>query len=213
MSSTASLPIGRWLRQHTFQSADGEHNVASRPLTKDRSLTEMIDYVVRKHHRYLRRELPAVQAVLDRTTVANGGAHPELLEVSRVFEALRAEVTTQLIKEEQVLFPSIQLLEQQPECSCGLYLEDALWVIENEHRRALEALSRLRWLTGGYVTPRDGGPLYARLMSQFCELEADLQVHVEFECHVLFPAAGRLAEKRQDEDRAGAPTVPLDERW
>jgi len=212
MSSTASFPIGRSLERSVPRSARPDPNPPGHPRAEERSLAEMIDHVVRKHHSYLRRELPAVQGVLDRTTVANGGAHPELFEVARVFEALRAEVTTQLIKEEQVLFPSIQLLAQR-ECSCSLYLEDALWVIENEHRRALEALSRLRWLTGGYVTPRDGGPLYARLMSQFCELEADLQVHIEFECHVLFPAAARLAEELQDEDLAGAPTVPLDESW
>jgi regulator of cell morphogenesis and NO signaling len=208
MSSTASFPIGRWLQR---PAASSENNPPGGPPADERSLAEMIDHVVRTHHSYLRRELPNVQGVLDRTSDAHGDAHPELLEVARVFEALRAEVTTQLIKEEQVLFPSIQLLQQQPECRCGLYLEDALWVIENEHRRALEALSRLRWLTGGYVTPRDGDPLYARLMSQFCELEADLQLHVEFECHVLFPAAARLAEQLQEENDAEAPIVLLDE--
>ncbi|MEQ8786407.1 MAG: hemerythrin domain-containing protein [Pirellulaceae bacterium] len=197
MSSSASLPTLPLFRMHAASVSTHDRGDPGDASVIAPSLAKLIDRIVQTHHGFLRRELPRTQNLLGRVSVEQGARHPELDETARVFAALRAELTAQLAKEEQILFPAIKRLEapsdDRVEIAAGL--TDVLWVFETEHRRAIEALSRLRWLTAGYVTPGDGDALYARLMSQLSELEADLHVHIDTECNLLFPTARRLAEK------------------
>ena len=45
------------------------------------SATKLIDWIVNRHHRYVRAEIPAINALLDRTVARHGAAHPELAEM------------------------------------------------------------------------------------------------------------------------------------
>lgn len=197
------LDVGDVLRQ-IDAAAEGLLPRAMSDVAAHTSLAALIDHVVATHHDYLRRELPAVQSLLGRTAQSHGFAHGELHEAVRVFDALASELTSQIGREEQVLFPAIRRLEEGERDGDARSLDDAIWVIETEHRRAGEAMSRLRWLTGGYVTPRDGCPRYAQLMSRLAGIEADLHLHIHKEDNVLFPRARDLAERCGEAARSTA---------
>ena len=73
--------------------------------------------------------------------------HPELLEVQRAYDELRADLEPHLAKEERVLFPMIRELARRrsavPEFHCGT-LRNPISVMLREHDRAGELLAELR---------------------------------------------------------------------
>src|SRR5262245_23086500 len=75
------------------------------------SMLELIDHIVATHHAYLRRELPRLAGLAGQVVAAHGGRHPELHELRDVFDRLRDELTSHMLKEEKVLFPIIARLE------------------------------------------------------------------------------------------------------
>jgi regulator of cell morphogenesis and NO signaling len=80
------------------------------------SLGELIDHIVGTHHEYLRRELPAVQARLDKVYRAYNERHgPTLTGLPEVFEGLRAELEMHIREKEMILFPAIAASEAAAE--------------------------------------------------------------------------------------------------
>jgi regulator of cell morphogenesis and NO signaling len=49
------------------------------------SATRLIDWIVNRHHAYVRAEIPAIISLLDRTVARHGAAHPELAEIRARF--------------------------------------------------------------------------------------------------------------------------------
>jgi regulator of cell morphogenesis and NO signaling len=126
----------------------------------------------------------------------HGDRHPELHEVRRLVEAIRADLEPHLRKEEQVLFPMVRELAaatSAPSFHCGS-LRNPITVMGIEHDRAGDLLAELRAATRHYRTPEDGCASYRALYAGLAELEADTHLHVHKENNVLFPAA--LAAER-----------------
>ena len=71
---------------------------------------DLVDHIEATHHRYLWQELPRLSALIDKVTSVHGARHPELDDVARCFETLRADLEPHLVKEERVLFPMIREL-------------------------------------------------------------------------------------------------------
>src|SRR5262249_18575262 len=71
---------------------------------------ELAAHIVEVHHAFLKRELPAVEALAAKVLAAHGERHPELAEIHRLVTALRADLEPHLLKEERVLFPAISAL-------------------------------------------------------------------------------------------------------
>lgn len=160
---------------------------------------ELVDHLEATHHAYLHDELPRLSALAGKVVGAHGERHPELAEVQRTFEALRADLEPHLAKEERVLFPMIRELDggdARVAFHCGS-LQQPISVMLREHDVAGELLARLRQLTDGYRTPGDGCASYGALYAGLAELEADTHLHVHKENNVLFPAVV-LLEQAQD---------------
>lgn len=162
------------------------------------SLTQLADHIVAQHHSYLRSELPRLSALLDRVAVAHGDRHPEMLQAREVFAALQAELTAHMMKEEQVLFPIIRLLDSTPQeergeldFHCGS-VENPIRVMEHEHDDAGAALRKLRELTSNYTAPADACETFRVLLAGLEKLEADMHQHVHKENNILFPGATKL---------------------
>ena len=75
---------------------------------------ELLDHVVEVHHRYLWDELPRINALVDKIVSVHGDRHPELAEVQRLFVALRADLEPHLTNEEEVVFPALRTLANDP---------------------------------------------------------------------------------------------------
>ena len=70
----------------------------------------LIAHIVKKHHGYVRQSLPLIQEHLAKVVAAHGSRHPELAFIESQFSKVADELLLHLVKEEQVLFPYIELL-------------------------------------------------------------------------------------------------------
>ncbi|MFQ5498792.1 MAG: iron-sulfur cluster repair di-iron protein [Candidatus Zixiibacteriota bacterium] len=160
------------------------------------SLTELADHIETTHHAYLKKELPRLNQLMEKVVAAHSERHPELPKVAATLNALTAELTQHLAKEEQVLFPIIRQMDSTGDTNfhCG-EVAAPINVMEMEHNNAGNALASLRSLTDGYQPPEDGCTTYKALMAGLAELEFDIHQHILKESSILFPRAIALEQK------------------
>ncbi|MGH9633071.1 MAG: iron-sulfur cluster repair di-iron protein [Bryobacteraceae bacterium] len=174
-----------------MQSAD--HDWGTAPLT------ELIGHIVRTHHEYLLRELPAIQTRLEKVyRVYNQRYSPALIGLPEVFKSLRAELELHLRKEEKILFPAIAAYEAAARAGQPLpakpfgAFSNPIRMMEVEHESTGEALAAIREITRDFEVPDYACVTYRALMSGLDELERDLHMHIHLENNILFPRAEKL---------------------
>ena len=164
-------------------------------------LAKLADYVVERHHDYLRSNLPSIAFKLDKVVQAHGDRHPAVVDLRPVFAGLSAELTSHMAKEEMVLFPHIAALERSarertaPPLAPGGTVRNPIRMMEHEHDDAGRALERMRTLTDDYQPPQDACNTFRALYAQLAELEQDLHTHIHLENNILFPRAVQLEER------------------
>jgi regulator of cell morphogenesis and NO signaling len=163
---------------------------------------ELIDYIVTKHHAYVREALPTIAAHAEKIARVHGDRHPELAEVARLFDAVVEDMTSHMWKEEHILFPFIAALataaehkRPAPVAPFGS-VENPIRMMEMEHETAGGAMDRIRELTNDYTQPADGCTTYAITLKELESFERDLHAHVHLENNVLFPRALALQAAR-----------------
>lgn len=151
---------------------------------------DLVDHIESVHHRYLGVELPRISALIDKIVAVHGDRHPELAEVQRLHNELRADLEPHLVREEQVLFPMIRQLVVPTDGPRpgNRDLAEQIGALTDEHETVGRLLEKLNRVTGGYATPTDGCATYAACYRALAELEADTHLHVHKESNVLFPA-------------------------
>lgn len=164
-------------------------------------LGELVEHIVRVHHAYLKKALPRLRLLVRTVLNAHGERHgPMLRQVSDVFGALDAELSSHLLKEEHVLFPYIAAAEARaaggaPKTSPPFgTVRNPIRQMEHEHQSAGDALDKLRQATGGYRLPSDACPTFAALYEELQAMEADLHQHIHLENNILFPRALDMEE-------------------
>lgn len=189
-----ALDVGRVvseIAESDLRDADDEHDRVDYAAM---AAGELADHVVETHHVYLRRELPRLSDLIDKTAAAHGARHPELGDLRATFSGLREELELHLFKEERVLFPLIKQLEAARApfpIHCGT-VGNPIRVMTHEHDDAGAALERMRALTGGFQAPPDGCTTFRALYEGLAALEADLHRHIHKENNILFPKAAAL---------------------
>ena len=161
----------------------------------DWELDALASFIVRTHHGYVKDALPALTAYTAKLAAVHGDRHPELREVAELTRQVAAEMTTHMVKEEQVLFPYIVALAQAsrantaiPEAPFGA-IDSPIRMMEHEHESAGKAMARIRQLTGDYTPPADGCTTYRVSLQALEAFESDLHAHVHLENNILFPRA------------------------
>ena len=76
------------------------------------SLGELIAHINATHHVFVRTECPRIQELAAKVVSKHAEKHPELAQVQEIFGALASELSTHLMKEEQILFPYIVRMEE-----------------------------------------------------------------------------------------------------
>jgi regulator of cell morphogenesis and NO signaling len=167
-----------------------------------RSLTDLIAHIIGKHHAYVRSELPRIDNLITKVVGVHGARRPELTQVKSAFAELARELSHHMLKEEQILFPYIERMEQAaqngsepPEPFFGT-VQNPIRMMMQEHTAAGGETALLRRLTSGYAPPDDACISYRTLYSALAEFEADLHQHIHLENNILFPRAIAL-ENRQ----------------
>lgn len=162
----------------------------------DRSVAELTQYIIAKHHEYLRAELPIIERLLqDCMNNTQEGYTRQLLAITRNFRKFRSGIENHLKKEEAILFPMIESLEtavrtgvRPPQLPFGT-IQHPIAVMEQEHEVARRELAQIREFTETYRSEASAADVYSSFLSRFEQLEADLDVHSRLEGEVLFPRA------------------------
>lgn len=159
----------------------------------------VVDHVVKTHHRYVRRALPALVQFTAKVARVHGEAYPAVVDVSNLVDELARVMPVHLEEEETSLFPFIT---SGPEDDPSR-LRDLVGQLEDDHDHAGGIMRRLREITAGYSPPPEACNTWRASWKLLAEFEEDLHRHVHLENNVLFPRALAAAGCSD----SGAPTA------
>jgi regulator of cell morphogenesis and NO signaling len=167
---------------------------------KTRPLAELIAHIVATHHGYVRQETPRIQGLMTKVLAKHGPTHPEIGQIDELFSAISQELSTHILKEEQVLFPYIEKMEAAvlagepvPVAFFGTVKRPIANMVA-EHDDAGALLAKIRSLSGGYTAPAGACPTFLGLYQGLQEFERDLHHHVHLENNILFPRAVEMEQ-------------------
>ncbi len=172
----------------------------------DAPLGELVRHIVDVHHAYMKTALPRLRSLVPTVLKAHAVQHGDVLrQVQDLFNALDAELSSHLMKEEQVLFPFIITAEShmqdglpKPLSPCGSVCHP-IQQMEYEHESAGRALAKLREVTCEYALPPDACPTFRAMYEELQRMEADLHQHIHLENNILFPRTIELEKQAGEE--------------
>ncbi len=154
------------------------------------SMSELVDNILATHHTYLKSELPRLAFLVNKVAAVHGERHPELIDVKKTYDLLKAELDCHIKEEEEVLFPECRKFESGDTTGRSpKKLSTMISTMESEHEAAGEALRRLRELTDDYTPPDDACGSFRAMLAGLEELEQDMHIHVNKENYALYPRA------------------------
>ncbi|MBU8596222.1 iron-sulfur cluster repair di-iron protein [Shouchella clausii] len=156
----------------------------SRPA--DLTELELIDYIQKKHHAFLKEELPALVPYVTKLARVHGGSHPELLRVQELFSDLKQELLDHTTDEDEVVFPLITRFMNEPNSETTEALRPHISELEGEHESAGCLLKEIREVTSGFVLPADACGTYRLVYQRLAHLEQDTFDHIHLENNILF---------------------------
>jgi len=164
------------------------------------SLRTIASNIVKTYHDYTREELQTLTPLANKVLGVHGERHPELAEVVSLIADLSADMLPHMLKEEQVLFPYVDQLEdgKAPTPFFGT-VKNPVRMMMLDHDRVGELLARLRTVTSDYTVPGNACFSYRELYRRLPELETLTHEHIHIENNLYFPRAVQL------EDRVGKP--------
>lgn len=150
------------------------------------SSEDLVNYIVNKHHRYLREELPLISQNVTKVFRVHGEDSPHLGEMHRLFNLLREDLLQHTAKEEDSEFPKMLAYTQNPSEEGLAELRGLLHNLEEEHDGAGEILRELRRITNDYTPPEHACTTYRLTYARLEELEGMTFEHVHLENNILF---------------------------
>jgi len=160
---------------------------------RNKTLADLIRYIVAKHHTYLREELPAIESLF--TGPPKNPSASQRDGLIRIFRQFRREMEEHMKKEEAILFPMIERLEnaicsgqEAPRLPFGS-IGHPIAVMEEEHERARKELAEIRTFTGDYTRVTPGAGEQTSALNRLKALDDDMEIHSRLEDEILFPRA------------------------
>ena len=158
----------------------------------------LIDYIEKKHHRYVEEKIPVILQFLNKLCKVHGERHPELHKINELFTASAGELSAHMKKEELILFPFIKKMTtaklqnsaiQSPQFGT---VENPITMMKHEHDNEGERFRHIAKLTDNYTPPSDACNTYKVTYAMLDEFEKDLHLHIHLENNILFPEAIKL---------------------
>ena len=196
---TASIPVGEVLDALQAAPPSGQAS----PKDSDwqtAPLADLISHIKNTHHKYTREEIARLSPLFDKVCSVHGQHHPELLELRATFKGLAQELTTHMMKEEMVLFPYMERMEESVIQREPILpppfgtVQNPVTMMMHEHDSAGNALRTMRQQSANYTPPADAYVSYQALYTALAEFEADLHQHIHLENNILFPRAIEMEE-------------------
>jgi regulator of cell morphogenesis and NO signaling len=171
---------------------------ATTPDWNDRTLVEVIDFIVGTHHAFTRAAIARITPLLAKVTSKHGERHTELITIGRAYAELASEMEPHMLREERVLFPYLRA-----HAASGTAPTPAFGTVRNpvqrlmaEHDQAAVLLEQIVAASGGFSPPADACTSFRAVYAALAELRLDLLKHVSLENNVLFPRALAIEEGR-----------------
>jgi regulator of cell morphogenesis and NO signaling len=165
-------------------------STADRKSWRELAPSALIAHLLETHHRYTRDELARLETLIAAVRELHQERHPELILIDNLVANLRADLLPHMQKEEMILFPFIEALEEGRTPPFGPpSIDMPIRVMTLDHEKAEGLLAELRCVTSGYGVPEDGCVSYRALLEGLQNLEADLQQHIHLENNILFVKA------------------------
>jgi len=169
------------------------------------SLSELVDYIIERHHSYVRKNIPILQEFLTKISRVHGDNHPELIEVKSLFDEGAGNLVMHMQKEEIILFPYIKKLEEAARQGTGKprspfgEVANPIRMMIVEHQTEGERFERIASLTNNYSIPSDACNTYSVSLQKLKEFEKDLHTHIHLENNILFPKTLELEKSLLNE--------------
>jgi regulator of cell morphogenesis and NO signaling len=162
---------------------------------RQRPLRELIAHIIAGHHAFTRRELGRLSPLIAKVCSAHSANHPELLRIQSLFQSLEHDLLPHMHKEEQILFPYIEQMEEArsrqnpiPNAFFGT-VRSPIRMMTLEHDNAGQILRAIRAASLDFALPEDGCPSYELLYQGLKAFEQDIHRHIHLENNILFPSA------------------------
>jgi len=155
----------------------------------------LVDYIEKKHHRYVEEKIPVLLQFLNKLCSVHGGRHPELLKINELFTASANELTAHMKKEELILFPFVKRMISAKDGAGSIEspqfdsVNSPIATMMQEHDNEGERFRQIAELSNNYTPPTDGCNTYKVTFAMLEEFEQDLHLHIHLENNILFPGA------------------------
>lgn len=189
----ASLPVTpeqliKDLQERLVQHNGGEIDFKSWPADL------LADYIEKKHHRFVRDQIPMLLEFLQKLCHVHGENHPELIDIYHHFQASAHELTQHMYKEEAILFPFVRKMLQNNTAeleldSCFGSVQNPIAAMMDEHSAEGERFEEIARLSNNYEAPADGCRTYEVTYAMLRDFQEDLHKHIHLENNILFPKA------------------------
>lgn len=164
----------------------------------------LIDYIEKKHHRYVVESAQLLHEKFERLVARHGYENPYLLDLKEMFEQAAQNLGHHMYKEEHILFPYIRNLVSA-ERGDAVYqtpgfgsVENPIAMMEQEHSTEGERFEKMAELTDLYTPPPHACATWQFTYEKLAEFEKDLHRHIHLENNLLFPKAILLENKLRE---------------
>lgn len=162
------------------------------------ALPFLADYIVNTHHLYLKENDEQIAAYARKIAGVHGARHPEVIQISTIFDKIATDMATHLKEEEEVFFPALKRADAAgiagatPDVKDRETIRDSLLKLHREHEEIGDAVHTIRHLSKDYAIPGDACNTFMVTYQKLKEFEDDLHKHVHLENNILFPKAAEL---------------------
>ena len=164
----------------------------------------LVDYILKIHHRNIRKQGPEIEILLDKVCHVHGEKHPSLYNVQEIFRDSLIALNAHLDKEELVLFPYIyEMVKAKLEKLVippfhAESIKVPINVMMVEHDTEGERYRHIEKLTNGYKVPEDACNSYRLVLKELKDFEVALHQHIHLENNIVFPRAILLEEELKE---------------
>lgn len=158
----------------------------------------LVDYIEKKHHRYVESTIPVIKQYLKKLAAVHGTEAPELHEIKSIFEVSSGNLAQHMKKEELMLFPWIKrlvkakMLGENLDANSFGKIKTIVANMEAEHELEGEHFRSLEQLSNNFTPPEWGCNTFHVGMKMLKEFQDDLHLHIHLENNILFPKAIEL---------------------
>jgi regulator of cell morphogenesis and NO signaling len=175
------------------------------------SLNQIIQRIVRVHHRRIRQDLPALAEMGTRIEINHAARNPENIPLASLTNQLHREMFDHIGREEQVLFPFIALMEEESRLSypaehaCFRAVSTPIGRMVQDHGNISEILEELRQRTNDFSLTRTACGTKRALFAGLKAFDVDTRDHMHLENNILFPRAIALESELAQKLECGSP--------